>query len=208
MSNPQGDQSIFKKFLKILAGKPEEEEQEQEEGLYAPRKELPIDELFAKNFTDAGGLFLYCSDEVEAYDNLKKIIFEVNASGILCHEAAAEEMLQKAGMASLIRKENAEVFLCTCEYAVAHDGGVMVTYKQLNGVKLPQLPSTFTLIVKTSQLVGKLSDAMTGIKENHKGDIPTQITSIKPPAAKSLDKQQSPDEVKNVFVLLIEDTVK
>jgi hypothetical protein len=208
MTNPQGDKSIFKKFLKILAGKPDEEEQEPEEGLYAPKKEVPIDELFAKNFTDAGGYFLYCANESEALDNLKKILFEVNASAIRYHEKEAADMLARGGMDSFASSKHGEMFLCTCEYAVAHDGSVVVTYNQHHGVKLSELPLTFVVIAKTSKLVSKLSDAMSGIKEKHKGDIPTQITSIKPPGAKGLDQSKSPEDVKNVFLLLIEDSPK
>lgn len=210
MAENQGEFSFFKKFIQIIAGKPDAPEIPEAPGLYAPQKDEPCDEKFARVFTGAGGFFLYCADEIEAHDNFKKILLEVNANGVLTHENTLRQFLERAQAANLLQVTAAEqdVFMCTCEYVVAHDGSIVVTYQQLQGKKLDDLPKVFIVVAKTSQLVSKLSDAMTGIKEAHKGAIPTQITSVKPPQSKNAEFGGSAKEAKNLFLLLVEDGLK
>jgi L-lactate utilization protein LutB len=207
MANNTGEKSFLKKVFQIIAGKPEVSEPQETEGLYAPQKDEPCDEKFARNFTSAGGYFLYCADPNEATDNFKKILLEVNSSGVLAHESVVLQFLTQAGALDLTQTDAAQkdVFMCTCEYVVAHDGSIVVTYNQLQGKRLEELPKVFIILAKTSQLVNKLSDAMTGIKEAHKGDIPTQITSVKPPLSKNAESTGPAKEAKNTFLLLIED---
>jgi hypothetical protein len=210
MAENQGEQSFFKKLIKIIAGKPEAPNNQDAEGLYAPQKDEPCDEKFARIFTGAGGYFLYCADDSEALDNFKKILLEVSATGVLTHEDNMRLFLDRAQATALLQVPAAQkdVFLCTGEYVVAHDGSIVVTYQQLQGKKLDELPKVFIVVAKTSQLVNKLSDAMTGIKEAHKGDIPTQITSVKPPQSKNAEFGGPAKEAKNLFLLLVEDHLK
>lgn len=208
MADTKKKTGLFTKFLNVLSGKPaEQEETESEKGLFAPRKDEPVDLAFVKNFTASGGKFLYCERESDAYDYLKDICKESDISELFCSDPNVRSILAKAGFRDLAENvERADAFCSTCEYLISFNGGIMITAKQTRGRKLDELPETFITFARTSQIVANLRAGLTGIRTKYKGDIPSQITTIRGPIEGS-----APDEAgnklckKEIYLLLLED---
>ena len=194
----------------MLSGKPAEEESSEEtESKYAPQKSEPVDLMFVKKFTASGGKFLYCEKESDAYQYLQEISRESGIHKLYCNDPGLRSILAKAGFRDLAEHvETADAFCSTCEYLVSFNGGIMITARQTMGKKLGELPEVFITFAHTSQIVQNLRNALTGIRTKYKGDIPSQITTIKGPL-----KGSEPDEAdsqlckKEIYLLLLEDQV-
>lgn len=200
---------FFSKVLAILSGKPEEfmTDPNQEENPFAPKPQDPVDLTFVKNFTLSGGKFLYCESEAEALSNIRNITQENKLGRIFCQEDALRSLLSEAGVREFPDSTAQCDAMCTsCEYLVAFNGGIMISSKQTGGKKLEDLPHLYIAVARTSQLVEKLGQGLSGIREKYKGNIPSQITTIKGPIKESAngEHQMSPAQ-KDIYLLLIED---
>ncbi len=204
--NTEG-KSFFKRIINTIIGTPDAPPSEkiEDEGPYAPQKVVPVDEKFAKNYTQNGGHFIYVTDLNDATANLKNIIDELGVSNIFCQDKQLVELLHLSGLEKQLCKkhQDAEIYFSSSEFLIAHDGGIMMTSNQYNGINPIELPINHVIIGRTSKIVDKLSDAMAGIKEIYKGNIPTQISTLKGP--KSECSGDSRDANKTLFLLLLED---
>lgn len=83
----------------------------------------------------------------------------------------------------------------------------MVSENQTQGKKLRALPNTFIIIAQTSQIVENLRAGLTGIRSKYKGNIPSNITTIKGPNSTSDADNPAADNActKDIYLLLIED---
>lgn len=200
---------FFSKVLAILSGKPEEllGENTPDDNPFAPKVQDPVDLTFVKNFTNSGGKFLYCENEQEALECLRNITREHQLTRVFCIEDGLKEMLQQVGIEEFSEANGkAQAMYTSCEYLVAFNGGIMISSKQTGGKKLEDLPHLYIAVAKTSQLVEKLGQGLTGIREKYKNNIPSQITTIKGPIKESANEMavNSPAQ-KDIYLLLVED---
>ena len=79
---------------------------------------------------------------------------------------------------------------------------------QLKDFKISTLTNDFIVFAKTSQIVKNMGESLTGIKLKYKGDLPTNISSIK-----NYDLNKEDDNFmsygnnnsKKLYLLLLED---
>ena len=192
--------NFFKKLLNIPK-KEDKEVQKQE-------VELSLDDLFVHNFVEKGGKFLYCIKNKEVTENLKNILQENNWK---------ELTLLDTALSSLFKKKDVKVnndfiadapILSSCEHLIADNGNILFSSNQLKSVKLSEMPKNFIVFAKTSQLVKDMGQGLTGIKINHKENLPTNISAIK---NYGIDKNDDNflnygnSNSKNLYLLLLED---
>lgn len=206
----EGKRNILGKFVDLLSGKPSPEEgkDKEQENLFQPREEDPVDLTFVKNFTASGGKFLYCEDKDEAYRFIQMIMQESGLSKIFCQDPNLKSILNSAQVPYSDRQlADCDAFCAGCEYLVSFDGGIMITAKQTMGKKLNELPETFINIANTSQITENLRSALSGIRTKYEGDIPSQITTIKGPLKSEDVKEIQPGSVctKEIYLILLED---
>ncbi len=167
-----------------------------------------MDLAFVKNFTASGGKFLYCEKETDAYEYLKNITRESGINAIFCKDPNLTSILSKAGLTAVTDKlAEADAFCSSCEYLISFNGGIMITANQTLGKKLVELPETFITVARTSQIMENLREGLTGIRNKYKGDIPSQITTIKGPIkdAGNEDAASANTCNKEIYLLLLED---
>lgn len=212
MGGKNSKKGFFGKVLSVLSGKPLQEDSSHEEpksdNLYTTDPSDPIDLQFVKKFTASGGKFLYCEKEEEAYVYLGNIIQESGITKIACDDPNLRSILHKAGLKNLTEEfSDADAFCSSFEYLVSFNGGVMLTAKQTHGRKISELPEVFITIGTTSQITENLRSALTGIRTKYKGDIPSQITTIRGPIKEVEETETSGANYinKQVYLLLIED---
>ncbi|MCH8553817.1 MAG: lactate utilization protein [Schleiferiaceae bacterium] len=206
--NTEG-KSFFKRIINTIIGTPDAppSNENEEVGPYGPQRDVPVDEKFAKNYTQNGGHFIYVTDLNDATLNLKNIIDELGVAKIFCQDAQLNELLHLSGLQDRLceKHKEAEIYFTSSEFLIAHDGGIMMTSNQLNGIKPSELPNNYVIIGRTSKIVDKLSDAMAGIKDIYKGNIPTQISTLKGPKSECSSSGDSRESSKTLFLLLLED---
>lgn len=207
MADAKKNSGLLKKFFRILSGKPENASEEEEtKSPYTPSQKDPVDLSFVRNFTASGGKFLYCEKEEDAYQFLKKIKSESGIDKLFCDEENLCSILEKASFTKLTHQlSGADAFACSCEYLISYNGGIMISAKQTRGKKLSELPHTFITFARTSQIVENLRAGLTGIRERYKGDIPSQITTIRGPEVAEGDETSGQICKKEIYLLLVED---
>lgn len=210
MVEPKEKRGLFGRFFDLLSGKPLGEEKLGDPKLnnpHAPNETDPFDLRFVKRFSASGGKFLYCQDEKEAFDYLHQITTESGLDYVFCKDPNLQSILYKAGIIVTDQVNKADAFCSACEWLVAFNGGVMLTGQQTLGRKLSELPDTFIVIARTSQITENLRSALTGIRQRYGRELPSQITTLKgPKKVEEIDESDTTSVTnKEIYLLLMED---
>lgn len=196
---------FFSKVINILTGKPnEDEESNVPKSKFLPDDSSdPLEVRFAKHFVNSGGKFLYCEDESQVQMTLKSIIAEEQINSIFCNDSSLSDHLQKIQFNNFTNlPQKSMAYAIGCEYLIGFNGSIMISTHQTKGLKLEELPQIFIVLARVEQLVEKLNDALTGIREQYKGNIPTGITTIKGPIGDGVQDQDAATQ-KNIYLILV-----
>ncbi|MFK8059012.1 MAG: hypothetical protein AB8B78_02880 [Polaribacter sp.] len=192
--------NFFKKLFNIPV-KEDKEIQKQE-------VDLSLDDLFVHNFVEKGGKFLYCLKNEEVVQNLKNILNENNWNQItLLDDNLTAFSNKKDFKITKELKSNIPVFT-TCEHLIADNGDILFSSNQLKSIKISEMSEDFIVYATTSQLVKDMGQGLTGIKINHKGNLPTNISAIKNYGIHKKDDNflnYGNSNSKNLYLLLLED---
>ena len=171
---------------------------------------LSLDDSFVHHFINEGGKFLYCTKIDEVTENLQKIVSENKWDTISCNDLDLLKLSKKIDGITINQniKSNNPIFI-NCEHLIANSGEILFSSNQLGSHKLASLSDNFIVYATTSQLVKNISEGLTGIKTNFRGNIPTNISSIKHYTLKNKvgDDFLSYGNInaKNLYLLLFED---
>ncbi|WP_369048683.1 hypothetical protein [Tenacibaculum sp. UWU-22] len=169
---------------------------------------LSLEDSFVHNFIKKGGKFLYATKTEEVITNIKNILIENNWNKITCTDIDLLKFLRNIDVAIGTNFKTANPFFTTCEHLIASNGDILFSSNQLKSDKLPELSKDFIVYATTSQLVKNNGQALTGIKTNFKGNIPTNISAIRNYSIKNDDDNflnNGSSNSKNLYLLLFED---
>lgn len=193
-------------FKKLFSGKIETPK---EKSIKKQEVHLSLDDLFVHNFIDKGGKFLYCTTVDEVIMNLVGILDENNWKSITCLN---EEKLAKFTDSLSIEIEfdiNSKLpVFTTCEHLISDSGSILFTSNQFSEKRIHELSTHFIVFAKTSQLVKNMGEGLTGIKNNCKESIPTNISAIRDFRPENNEENLSSAPIsnsKNLYLLLFED---
>lgn len=182
----------------------------------------PYELIFAQNFTDAGGQFVFCENEDDFCYNIKALTSEdarlneevgQGFGNIWATEDELVQLLQKAGVkfsSSAEELEQSQTTVTFCEFLVARTGSIVVSSKQQAGRKAGVYPDNHIVVARTSQLVLHIRDALKEMKSKYKDAIPSLITFITGPSRTAdIEKTlvQGAHGAKEVYLFLIDDIV-
>jgi len=143
------------------------------------KEEDEADVIFAKNLNKEGGRFFYCENVETLQKTLQKLIKHLNLTEIYCPEKEIQENLKKLNVSFESKNpKKCEAILTTCEYIIANQGKVLLSSKQMGKHNLKDLPSEFIVLSYTSQIALRINDAMRGITNKYKTQIPSHITTV------------------------------
>jgi len=144
-----------------------------------------LDIVFAEQFTNVAGKFVFCENEDEFISNLQYLIKEQNWNNLFCIDDAINQLL-KLGAIEFSSDEksmkNMDVGITHCEYLIARTGSIMISSKQSSGRRLAVYPPVHIVLAYTSQLVTHIKDALEGIKNKYGKKLPSMITTITGPS--------------------------
>lgn len=170
---------------------------------------LSLDDLFVHNFIDKGGKFLYCTSVSDVLNNLIGILDENQWNNITCLD---EKNLAKFTDSLSIDisfdiNKKAPIFT-SCEHMISDSGNILFCSNQIKEKRLHELSNDFIVFAKTSQLVKDMGQSLTGIKNNYKENIPTNISAIRNFVLENDEENliSTPNSnSKNLYLLLFED---
>ena len=200
--------SVFRKIFGSISKSDKEQQKNEDENKFLPKKDTPIDESFTIHFSENGGKFLYCETINEVYDFLQQIIKENNWEDkfALLLNSELNEKFKDVGWKTTETINEGLFLFTTCEYLIANDGSILISSNQIAEKKLNELPKNFIVFATTSQIVQTIGEGLHGIKAKNKKNIPTNITTIKHFKATEDDNFLSyGSSSKNLYLLMLED---
>ncbi len=194
-------------FLRKLFGS--QKESSKESFIRKQPVKLSLDDSFVHHFINKGGKFLYCTKIDEVIDNLQNIVTENKWGTISCNDLDLLKLSKKLNVSVNESLKGGYPLFISCEHLIANSGEILFSSNQIGSHKLAALPDNFIVYATTSQLVKNISEGLTGIKTNFRGNIPTNISSIKnySLAAKDADDILTYGNLtsKNLYLILFED---
>jgi hypothetical protein len=192
------------KYLKKLFNRSNKEIQEIQKQEVA----LSLDDLFVHNFIKKGGKFLYCLEKEEIFENVKNILLENNWKSVLVANPKLITFLNEKEIYIDHNHKKSIPFFTTCEHLIADRGNILFSSNQLKSTKLSEFSENFIVFATTSQLVKNTGESLTGIKNNCKNALPTNISAVKDFEINKEDDTSlnfDNNSTKNLYLLLLED---
>ena len=137
------------------------------------------DLIFAKNFTNSGGRFIFI-DEINSTKEVFEKIFEENQwnpENVCSLNANVAKNLEIKSIRK-IDNENVKALVTECEFLISNTGRILICNKQIKSNKIEDLPSVLIVLAKSNQFVSDVSEGMTKIKNKYKGNFPKNITTL------------------------------
>ncbi|MCU0432870.1 MAG: lactate utilization protein [Bacteroidia bacterium] len=178
--------------------------------IFTSQEETP-ELIFAQQFSDIGGQFVFCENEDDFCDSISVLLADHQGDTLWCPEPEIGTLLQKAGLSF---RSNAQepvqngIAITGCEYLVARTGSVVISSRQTSGRRGPFFADNHLVVARTSQLVEQVKDALKGIKARYGDNQPSMITTITGPSRTAdIEKTlvQGAHGPKEIFVFLIDD---
>lgn len=169
---------------------------------------LPLDQIFVKNFIENNGKFLYCNTLQEVILNLNNIFQENSWETISCNDNDLLKLIKSLSIKTDNKLSNQFPTFLSCEHLIAENGSILFSSNQLKEHKISELSEHFIVYATTSQLVRSKGESLTGIKTRYQGNIPSNISAIKNYNLNSKDDDfmnYGNTNSKNLYLLLFED---
>ena len=137
------------------------------------------DLIFAKNFTNSGGRFIFI-DEINSTKEVFEKIFEENQwnpENVCSLDANVAKNLEIKSIRK-IDNESVKALVTECEFLISNTGRILICNKQIKSNKIEDLPSVLIVLAKSNQFVSDVSEGMTKLKNKYKGNFPNNITTL------------------------------
>ncbi len=169
---------------------------------------LPIDQIFVKNFIKNKGKFLYCTTLEEVTLNLSNIIKENSWKTMSCNDYDLLKLMKAIKVETTEELNKTTPFFLSCEHLIAENGSILFSSNQLKEHKIAELPENFIVYATTSQLVNTKGESLTGIKSHYQGNIPSNISAVNNFNTEAIEEDfmsYGNTNSKNLYLLLFED---
>ncbi|MGB5007535.1 MAG: LUD domain-containing protein [Ferruginibacter sp.] len=130
-----------------------------------------LDVVFAQEFTNMQGKFVFCISEAEMLQQLEQLIAQKQWQKIYCNTDK-----WNARFSNTINLPGCDASITDCEFLVARTGTIVMSAAQQSGRTVSVYASIHICIAYTSQLVYDVKDALQSLKEKYVGNIPSLIT--------------------------------
>ncbi|MHC2992936.1 hypothetical protein OB13_15615 [Pontibacter sp. HJ8] len=152
--------------------------------LHLPSEDLSVE--FAEAFIRNSGLFVYCENEEDFFDQLFALKREQNMQYLHVWEPNLQNILYQAGIEFTAGEEdfiqNAHASLTTCEALITRTGSILVSSANAGGRRLTVYPETHMVVAKASQLVPDIKDGLQGIRDKYKDNFPSMVSLVSGPS--------------------------
>lgn len=150
-------------------------------------KDLPKDDLtmvFAENFINTKGTFIFCEDGKDLIINLRSYIAQLDKDPIYIWEPELIDSFNGQFDFKTDKKafEQAEIGITTCEALIARTGSLLVTSATQSGRSLGIFPHIHIVIAFTSQIMQEVADGLDFLKSKYKNNLPSMISLVTGPS--------------------------
>jgi L-lactate dehydrogenase complex protein LldG len=177
--------------------------------VYQPAQD-DIEVLFAQNFTQLLGKFIFCINQQELAAALQNITATNKWQHVYCVENNLQQTLLNIGYTNLNTSslKDCDVSITTCECLVARTGTIVMSSAQQSGRTTSVYAPVHICIATTKQLVYDVKEALLLMKEKYPGNMPSFTTFASGPS-RTADIEKTLvvgiHGPKEVYVLLVEE---
>jgi L-lactate utilization protein LutC len=123
----------------------------------------PLDILFAKNYTEKGGRFIYCEDKSQLFEKLKLFISKFQKNKMLIWEESLIDYLRNQNFFDAQFTydrfgENSDISLSFCSGLIAKEGHIVLSPIQNNPRSNDKFPE-FEIIIASKEQIFHNTDA-------------------------------------------------
>lgn len=211
MKESTSREKLLKKIRKALLEKRDNPYPNLEELPLYPEIEESAEVIFAEQFINVSGQFVFCEDEIQLIENILFLADQKKWRKIYCWEKPLQDLLKTYEFPFYETDkdfEQAEVGFTLCEALIARNGSVLVSNANAAGRRLSIYPHAHVVIAFTSQLVVDLKDGFKMIKDKYGADLPSMISAITGPS-RTADIEKTlvlgAHGPKELFVFLLDD---
>jgi L-lactate dehydrogenase complex protein LldG len=176
-----------------------------------PESEEPLELIFAQQFSDVGGNFVFCENDEDFIYNIGALTADENFGKLWCAENEIQNLLKQANIPFLSSGDEltqASTSITGCEFLIARTGSILISSKQLSGRRASVFPANHIVIAKTSQLLMHMKDALKAVKAKYETGLPSMISVITGPSRSAdIEKTlvQGAHGPKEIYVFMIDD---
>ena len=136
--------------------------------------------VFAKNFTEAGGKFIYIDKGDSVIDTFTKIKEENqwDKNNVMSLSQALSKNLGIKKTKDVTENDDLKALVVECEYLLSNTGRMLISSNQIKNNKIDSLPDILIVIATSNQFVSDVSEGMTRLKAKYSKKFPTNITTI------------------------------
>ena len=138
--------------------------------------------VFAEQFAKLQGKFAFCANEKELLIQLQQLLQTRSWTKVYCREAKFQQLLFEIGIAPFDELANCDVSITGCEYLIARTGTLVMSSAQQSGRTTSVYAPVHICIAYSHQLVSDINDALIGVKEKYKEQLPSLITFASGPS--------------------------
>ena len=150
----------------------------------------PLDEdqsiAFAQAFIANSGLFVYCENEEDFFDQLFNLKREQQIDHMHVWEPNLQNILYQAGIDFISLEDEflqkAQASLTTCEALIARTGSILVSSGNAGGRRLSIYPEIHMVVAKASQLVPDIKDGLQRVRDKYKENFPSMVSLVSGPS--------------------------
>jgi len=136
-----------------------------------PNEDLLV--VFAEQFTQLQGKFVYCMNEEELKEHFNKLCYQNQWTKLYCEEQKWQTFVPPNSLYNDIA--TCEASITSCEMLVARTGSIV-----LSSIHQGRIPSVYApvhvCVAYSSQLVYDVKDALIRIKDKYRDYLPSLIT--------------------------------
>lgn len=138
-----------------------------------------VDELFATEFIQLGGKFIYCANEAEMHSNIIQLIDQQNWKQVLSSDATTlnhvNQLSPQAITTMTPENSTADACITLCDCAVARTGSFLFSSKQMMGRTAPVFYPAHIVVLYSDQIVLDIQHAIDYVKEHNPDGLPSMI---------------------------------
>lgn len=172
---------------------------------------LPAEVEFAEQFTAQNGQFVLCNDRVELMESLLLLCDSHKFKDVVCIDRNLSAFFDEFEFPhqSVFEYEtdtNIEAAIVPCECLVTRTGGIVYSQQVLTDERILEAAHNIIVIAHAYQLATDLNEALSYIKANNSGILPSQLLMINGKVKLNLHDDDATKNAasQNVIVVLVQ----
>ncbi len=201
----------IKKALKQPTPKPYPDFQRPNSFYQTPEADTPLAVLFAEEFTNVSGKFVYCEDEAVFLESLTELSKTEGWQYLYCWNESLQQLFEEMDFRNCRIGRNLEkshAGLTFCEVLIARTGTIILSSALASGRQLSIFPPVHLVVAYTSQLCYDIGEGLTLIQQKYGLNMPSMISLATGPS-RTADIEKTlvlgAHGPKEVYLFLIED---